>query len=72
MTEKTSIDALLEQFDNDEIETSVGGKKPITLWVPEDVHRKYAAIQKRNRKFSRLLREVVELSIEKKYQPEIG
>lgn len=72
MTKKTSIDALLEQFDHDETEIKGRKKIPITLWVTEDSKRKYDAIQAKNRRFSRVLREIVEASIERKYQPEVG
>lgn len=67
MAKQKTIDDILESFD----ETSTPPTRevgPITIWVPKDVKEKYEKLQRRSKRaFSRTLREIVEVSIVRKF-----
>ena len=72
MTKRKTIDEILDSFDEN-APPPTREVRPITLWVPLEVKEKYEMIQRRSkRSFSRALREIVELSIERKYDCDDG
>lgn len=66
MAKKKSIDEILEAFDQGATETKIRDGCTLTFWVSPEIKKKYEIIQRRSkRRFSRVLKEVIEESIQR-------
>ena len=73
MERQNSIDELLENFETESKDDwKARDRYAVTVWLTPDAKEKYDDIQRRSgRRFSRILREVVERAIAKKFQAEV-
>lgn len=66
MAKKKSIDEILQSFDQDSTESKLRDGCTLTFWVSPEIKKKYDTIQRRSkRRFSRVLKEVIEESIQR-------
>lgn len=74
MKTEPTIDDILNAFDSAEDEDEkIRNGRTLTIWVSPETKKKYDAIQRRSgRRFSKILKQVIELSIDRKFDCDAG